>query len=96
MLGQALGWRRAFRLAASMNELAFDRDPAASHYFLIVDFLIVADVARLVVGAQVVIGNVAETLSANVLDQSVLGFARQAMDRLIDLSRSAATAGGRD
>jgi chromate reductase len=45
--------------------------------------------ARLVGGAQVVIGNVAEKVSDGVLDQSFLSFAMQSVDRLIELSRSA-------
>jgi chromate reductase len=45
--------------------------------------------ARLVGGAQVVIGNVAEKVSDGVLDQSFLSFAVQSVDRLIELSRSA-------
>ena len=45
--------------------------------------------ARLVGGAQVVIGNVSEKMSEGVLDQSFLGFAMQSVDRLIELSRSA-------
>lgn len=45
--------------------------------------------ARLVGGAQVVIGNIAEKVSDGVLDQSFLSFAMQPVDRLIELSRSA-------
>lgn len=43
--------------------------------------------ARLVAGAQVVIGSVAEKLSMGALDQSFLSFALQSVDRLIALSR---------
>jgi len=46
--------------------------------------------ARLVGGAQVVIGNVSEKVSEGVMDQSFLSFAMQSVDRLIELSRSAA------
>lgn len=46
--------------------------------------------ARLVGGAQVVIGNVSEKMSERLLDQSFLSFAIQSVDRLIELSRSAA------
>jgi chromate reductase, NAD(P)H dehydrogenase (quinone) len=45
--------------------------------------------ARLVGGAQVVIGNVSEKISEGLLDQSFLSYAMQSVDRLIALSRSA-------
>jgi chromate reductase len=45
--------------------------------------------ARLVGGAQVVIGNVSEKVSEGVMDQSFLSFAMRSVDRLIDLSRCA-------
>jgi chromate reductase, NAD(P)H dehydrogenase (quinone) len=45
--------------------------------------------ARLVGGAQVVIGNVSEKMSERLLDKSFLSFAIRSVDRLIELSRSA-------
>lgn len=44
---------------------------------------------RLVPGAQVVIGNISDKVSAGVLDHSFLSFARQAVERLIGLSERA-------
>ncbi|MGY3595310.1 chromate reductase [Bradyrhizobium sp. USDA 4341] len=45
--------------------------------------------ARLVGGAQVVIGNVSEKLSQGRLDQSFLGFAMQSVERLVERTRNA-------
>lgn len=45
--------------------------------------------ARLLGGAQIVIGNVSEKVSEGRLDQSFLSFAMQSVDRLIELSRCA-------
>jgi chromate reductase len=45
--------------------------------------------ARLVGGAQVVIGNVSEKLSQGRLDQSFLSFAMQSVERLVEGTRNA-------
>jgi chromate reductase len=48
--------------------------------------------ARIVAGPQIVIGSIAGKINDRVVDPSALGFALEALERLVDMSRAASEA----